>query len=520
MKPLLFIFFILMMGCLAYAQPRYASHPKAAAVLFLDFDGHWVEGTLWNGDSSFSCLPALLPNEAILEIFHRVAEDFRPFDLNVTTDSLVYANAPFNQKLRVVITPSHHWYPAPVGGVAFTGSFTWGDETPAFVFVEKLAYRSKLIAECISHEAGHALGLSHQSRYNECQLITMYHEGEGSGQTGWAPIMGNSYGRNVSKWNNGPTPAGCTEREDNLALLTSLNGFGYREDDHGDEINRATPLETSGGILTGKGIISMHTDQDVFSFTMHQTGKLRLQIVPFSVGPQNEGANLDVRAVLLDARQTVIGVYDGAATLDVVVDTLLAPGAYFVVVTGGDSSLTTTYGSLGSYSITGFIAPASPLPAISIRLEGEKVFGGYQLSWHWTGDVPATWEVQGSPDGVDFQHLQILYGKPSRAFVLHTGARYYRLKTTVGNQVYYSNIWVVRTPEEKQWKLVHRPEGLQIEAAASFRYQIYDLQGRCRQSGEGKPGMNRVYTNKLAKGLFIIRMWSNEDILQERFLRL
>ena len=86
-----------------------------------------------------------------------------------------------------------------------------------------------MVAECCSHESGHTLGLSHQSKYDDgCHLTATYNEGTGSGETAWAPIMGNSYYRNMSGWNNGPTPYGCGSNQDNLSIITSQNGFGYR----------------------------------------------------------------------------------------------------------------------------------------------------------------------------------------------------------------------------------------------------------------------------------------------------
>ncbi len=45
----------------------------------------------------------------------------------------------------------------------------------------------KYTAEAISHEVGHTLGLSHDGRITPSEG---YYAGHGSGDTGWAPIMG------------------------------------------------------------------------------------------------------------------------------------------------------------------------------------------------------------------------------------------------------------------------------------------------------------------------------------------
>src|SRR5690606_15994483 len=145
MKTLTTLFTLLLFATSGYSQlPKLSSHPTAGATIFLDFDGHYVQGTLWNSGNPFYCEAPGLTNDQITEIFHRVSEDFRPFDVNVTTDSSVYLAAPLTNRIRVVVTPKPSWAPQ-AGGVSFTGSFTWGDETPLFVFPDKLGWKTKSI---------------------------------------------------------------------------------------------------------------------------------------------------------------------------------------------------------------------------------------------------------------------------------------------------------------------------------------------------------------------------------------
>ena len=86
------------------------SYPSASSVIFLDFNGHAVSGTMWNTNGAFTCNPAGLSDAAITEVFNRVAEDYRPFNINVTTNETKYNSAPANRRMRVVITTSHEWY--------------------------------------------------------------------------------------------------------------------------------------------------------------------------------------------------------------------------------------------------------------------------------------------------------------------------------------------------------------------------------------------------------------------------
>src|SRR4030095_8275115 len=103
------------------------SYPGASNVIFLDFNGHTVSGTMWNVTGPFTCNSSGLSDAAITEAFNRVAEDYRPFNINVTTNETKYNSAPFNKRMRVVITTSNEWYGSGAGGGGYINSFTWGD---------------------------------------------------------------------------------------------------------------------------------------------------------------------------------------------------------------------------------------------------------------------------------------------------------------------------------------------------------------------------------------------------------
>ena len=139
----------------SFAQvPTLSSYPSASAVLFLDFDGHTVNGTSWNTSGPIFAVPSNMNATQITEVFNRIAEDYRPFNINVTTDSTKYLAAPVKQRMRVIMTITWEWY-GRAGGVAYTNSFTWGDNTPCFVFTSLHEYNTKNIAEAGAHEAGH-----------------------------------------------------------------------------------------------------------------------------------------------------------------------------------------------------------------------------------------------------------------------------------------------------------------------------------------------------------------------------
>src|SRR6476661_1998476 len=204
MKNRILLFSFMLLSAVTLGQvPLYNSYPSATATIFLDFDGHYVNGTSWNMNGPISCGPSNLTQDQMTEIFNRVSEDYRPFNINITTDSTRYWSAPPYSRMRMVLTVTSSWY-GSAGGVSFVGSFTWGDNTPGFIFTALLNYNTKYIAEATAHEIGHTLGLRHQSSYNtSCVKTAEYNAGTGSGEIGWAPIMGVGYYRNFTLWNNG-----------------------------------------------------------------------------------------------------------------------------------------------------------------------------------------------------------------------------------------------------------------------------------------------------------------------------
>src|SRR4026208_1961418 len=241
------------------------SYSSATAVIYLDFDGHNVAGTMWNVNGAFTCNSSGLDDAAITEVFDRVAEDYRPFNINVTTTEAKYNSAPYNKRMRVVITISNAWYGSGAGGVAYINSFTWGDNTPCFVFSALLGYNIKMIAEACSHEAGHTLGLRHQSVYDANGVkISEYHWGQGSGEIGWAPIMGAAYNENLSLWHNGPNSLSATTLQDDVAKIAAI--VGLINDEYANSTSSATALSTSK-----TGLINNSSDIDFFSLNINST---------------------------------------------------------------------------------------------------------------------------------------------------------------------------------------------------------------------------------------------------------
>lgn len=383
MKTLVAPFLCLLLCSSASAQlPQLNSYPGAPAILFLDFDGQTVSNTSWNWNGPIYCGPSGLTNEGISEVFNRVAEDYRPFQINVTTDSTRFYSASPGKRMRIIFTSSHEWY-GNAGGVSMIGSFTWGDDTPAFVFTALLGLNASRIAEAGSHEAGHTLGLYHQVVYDaNCVQVAEYNPGVGSGQIGWAPIMGVGYYRNMTLWHNGPNFLGCNNAQDELQLITSQNGIGLRSDDHSGEFKRATGINISGNQFIEQGITETSDDIDLFKINIKKLGQVSLKVMPFSLGENNTGSNMDVAVKLYDRNESLIGVYNPEQYLDCVIDTFLERGQYYISVEGAGNQYSPDYASLGAYTLQGSLgssdrnAETSPYTHKLPALEASSRFPG------------------------------------------------------------------------------------------------------------------------------------------------
>lgn len=354
------------------------SRPGAAKVIYLDFDGHTTTGTSWNSaftagavivtppysnDSTVSTAFSQAELDNIHSIWQRVAEDYAPFDVDVTTQDpgvealrkTTSTDAQFG--VRVCIGgSSYDWYGAGAGGVAYLNSFTWNSDTPCFVFTAQLGNGSaKYTAEAVSHEAGHTFNLSHDGQLASGTTAAV---GYYTGHANWAPIMGVGYYQEVSQWSKGDYPL-ANNLQDDTAIIAGITG--YRTDAHGDSIVNATPL--TGSTLSASGIIERRADADLFAFTTG-AGPVSFTAVPAAPSP-----NLDLQLALYDGLGNLV-TSANPATLSASLSTTLTQGTYYLAVDGvGTGSPLTAYddyGSLGQFSLTGTVVPVTGVAPIAV----------------------------------------------------------------------------------------------------------------------------------------------------------
>lgn len=527
MQALILSFVIAYFGALPAnaGVPKLSSYPAASAVLFLDFDGHTVYGTAWNYNGPIACAPAALDSAKITQVFNRVAEDYRPFNINITTDSTVFLAAPIDQRMRVILTVSSDWY-GSAGGVAFVNSFTSGDDTPCFIFTALLNNNVKYIAEAASHEAGHTLGLFHQSNYDaNCNKLTDYYQGTGTGEIGWAPIMGVGYYRNLTLWNSGPTPYGCESIQNDLEVITSdVNDFGYRADDHGNDFPEATVASFSGNEFSIQGVIERNTDNDIFRFTVPASGRIQVNAIPYNVGTGNAGSNLDLQVSLYNSPGQLINVYNPGTLLSSVIDTTLAAGSYYLKVEGRGNAFAPEYASLGSYSLRALAAPGTVLPVHRLELRGFLNGANHELRWIIEADEAVV--EQYLEASIDERNFQSLAERPAdvRAYNFqpsHAGSAQYRLKVILADgRQYYSNVAHIRQSTSDRPMLVGnviRSGTIVASSPAMYNYSIIDLSGKILTHGQLTRGINNITFHPPFPGLYLIMFEGGNDKWSEKF---
>ena len=340
--------------------PALSSLPGAPASLYLNFTGDTIPSF---GGYSNIVIPAYDQDgdpttfsdgelASIRTIWSCVAEDYAPFDINVTT--VPPSNMAHGVTEKVDIGGNGAWAGGDAGGLCYVGDFTYASvPNIAFVFSSNLANGDpRFTGDACSHESGHGFGLVHQSVYSGTTLVQEYNPGPGDGT---APIMGDSYAAQRSLWWYGQSDVSSTTYQDDMAVISGpTDGFGYRaEPGDTSPADAFSLLVQNGNQVSDSGLIIHPSDQDYYSFTSGPG------VVGFTVSVQDGVNNLSPRIELLDASgSTVIASAGPSATFSAsITATLPSAGSYRIMVTSSDGR----YGNVGHYSISGtIIATASP----------------------------------------------------------------------------------------------------------------------------------------------------------------
>ncbi len=425
------------------ALKRLNSREGASKVLYLNFWGGTLTGSIWNSDlypdilyapfsmnateeaptptgedcasPETSCNFSEEERYTILLAWQEVKEDFAPFDINVTTDKEKYEHAESANRAMIIITPSTEWYGGGAdnyrpGGASFNNTF--GDDYEGISWVWNKCPNN--LGPTISHEAGHMLGLHHDGLEEEDGTSTPYY----AGNTHWGPIMGAPFGKSYVQWSRGEYP-GANNQEDDLRIIA--NQLGLVEDDAGNTAGEATPLLL--GTFEQEHLITpagLYDDPDVFTFSLAIPAHVRLLVAPVLGAAQKPyGTNLSLQASLTSNGTELQGADPAGvpATNRMDFDATLQPGQYLLTIRGQSPSLDWSTDGFSEYGNGGFymlkMALADPQPDLIIeRLQVDQPTfcpaGDLNVTIHVTNQGTGTASLFGQPDPGPLQvHLFI-----------------------------------------------------------------------------------------------------------------
>ncbi|SEM29216.1 Por secretion system C-terminal sorting domain-containing protein [Aquimarina amphilecti] len=328
--------------------PILSSLPGSAYTVYLDFDGEVVSDTWWVNGGTINAQPTGYSDAKITEIWRIMAEDFRPFDINITTDRATFENTPINQRMMCIFTPTTDAAPGS-GGVAYLNSFSnTSIDNPCWVYNNG----TRSAGETGSHEVGHTLGLSHDGVPGN-----QYY----AGHSDWSPIMGWSASKPIGQWSKGEYDNAITQEDDMAIISGNRNGFGYKEDDHADVISEATPIQLSADNTINpalhEALISTKEDIDIFSF-ITSGGEVNFN---FDVDPYYP--NLNIQARIISGTGEELAISNTTNNLGASINTTLAGGTYFIEIDGvGEGNVSngySDYASVGFYEISGSYTPGN-----------------------------------------------------------------------------------------------------------------------------------------------------------------
>ena len=346
------------------------SRPGSQRTIFLDFDGATGFGSYWESSTgavdgySLDSDPAFSDQElaVVQEVWLRVAEDYAPFDVNVTTKdpgaAAITRSGSADQVFgaRAQITGDVQAHADLCGsefctGIAYIGVFDepreHADLQPAWAFTAYFDDPAS-IAETVTHEVGHNLGLDHHGQGGDDYY---------AGHANWAPIMGSGL-KPVIQWSNGSYSGATRPDQDDLELIldtdpgTIAGGLRLLADEAGSSVATAASSVPVGGAL-----ITTRSDVDVFSLGSC-SGTVTVRAVPAPVSP-----NLDIDLAVLDATGAVRGSDNPLSTFGDgntaggmgATVTVPASGALYARVDGVGNGNPSTgyddYGSLGRYTL-------------------------------------------------------------------------------------------------------------------------------------------------------------------------
>lgn len=377
---------------------KFHSNFGSTKVIYIDFSGGLVKNTMWDGEpaAGWNChafsadADETTFNDAeqglIKAIWERVAEDYAPFDVDVTTEAPAQWTSTTAHAM-VTKDVDRNGVKLPhkgAGGVAYVDvwgipEFSYNSSTKCYSPAWVTEYTNSLYsAEAASHEIGHNLSLNHDGTATD-----EYYSGHPivpGDIHDWNAIMGGGVIADISQWSKGEYFGASNTKEDDLKEISDR--LGYRTPDAGSTDATATPLAISGISINQKGRIETNATTDVYSF-VSGAGPLSITAAVYKYNNADWGTNLDINLELYGPGGVKLASAnpgnDSSASLNYTIPT---SGAYFIHVSGSANGTPlsnpptgyTSYGSLGQYTLTGTLS--SNVQEIALTGNGSEIING------------------------------------------------------------------------------------------------------------------------------------------------
>ena len=441
------------------SPPVFHSREGSVRVLFLDFNGHDISGTKWNSNTNYAmpetweCYPygtdsnydefSVEEQQIIYETWLRVSEDYAPFNVDVTTEqpagwSRYTGHALITATIDMNDVHCPHYGAGGVGYVNVFGlnSYSYNNAncySPVWV---KDFFQAQDIAEAVSHEFGHNMGLYHDGLEDAVGVtIDSYYDGHQNSSMSWGSIMGAAYDENVTQWSKGDYYR-ANNTEDDLAIISGK--LGYIADDYGDSAVAAFSLTLDGSsAFSVTGRVEQTDDPDVFSLVVPSNSLLQVDARTLRLDTATRGANLDVLLELRDAADALIvsNNYELEVSARIVAE--VSPGTYYLHVrpTGVGSPLSTpptgytSYGCLGQYVLDGSLGGIDTDSGIEppVTAMFESGFDSWSQSssddMDWTRNHYTPSSYSGPNNGADESSYFLFCGGDRKLHVSHCRSR-------------------------------------------------------------------------------------------------
>ena len=298
-----------------------------------------------------------------------MAEDYAPFDVDVTTEAAGRAASRATVLGRQSTARACSSAPYRATSATTAASPTWASTCdtsdcykPALVFPEKLGQQREVHRARPPRTSAGTLSASVTTAVTDGTTRTT--PGKATAKRAGRPSWASATTRTSRSGAGASTPT-LTLRK--TTWPSSSYGLRYRADDYGNTLAAAATLPAGTTLAVG-GVIALATDIDVFSFTA-AAGPASM-----SVRPAERGPNLDIQIDVVTTDGNILRQRDPTDTLGADISlTLGTAGAYYLRVQGvgkGDPLTTgyTDYASLGQYAITGTVVDpgTTPRPPVAV----------------------------------------------------------------------------------------------------------------------------------------------------------